>query len=48
VFFSKVPGWLSWLQYVSWFLYANELLNINQWEDVTDLGKFNLEIDVTY
>ena len=28
----SVPVWLVWLKYLSWFLYSNELLMINQWE----------------
>jgi hypothetical protein len=27
-----VPDWLIWLKYLSWFLYGNEALAINQWE----------------
>ena len=27
--------WLEWLQYLSWFNYANEALSINQWQDVS-------------
>jgi len=28
--FSSVPDWLIWLKYLSWFLYGNEALAINQ------------------
>ncbi len=28
----SVPDWLVWLKYLSWFLYSNELLVINQWD----------------
>ena len=28
----SVPVWLAWLKYLSWFLYSNELLVINQWD----------------
>merc|ERR1712150_124953 len=31
---SSVPTWLVWFKYIGWFLYTNELLNINQWEGV--------------
>jgi len=31
---NSVPSWLVWLKYVGWFLYANELLTINQWDGV--------------
>jgi len=31
---SSVPSWLVWFKYIGWFLYANELLTINQWEGV--------------
>ena len=33
-FFRSIPKWLIWLKYLSWFMYSNELLNINQWENV--------------
>lgn len=32
---ASVPDWLIWLKYLSWFLYSNELLVINQWDNVT-------------
>jgi len=31
---GSVPSWLMWLQYLSWFNYANEALSINQWQNV--------------
>ena len=34
IFISSVPTWLVWFKYIGWFLYTNELLNINQWEGV--------------
>ena len=34
MFFRSIPKWLIWLKYLSWFMYSNELLNINQWENV--------------
>ena len=27
-----VPSWLSWIEHISWFNYANEILFVNQWE----------------
>ena len=32
--FRSIPVWLVWLKYLSWFLYSNELLMINQWDGV--------------
>ena len=32
---ENVPGWLVWLEYLSWFKYSHELLMINQWTGVT-------------
>ncbi len=34
---DTIPVWLSWIQYISWFHYANEALTINQWDGVTDI-----------
>lgn len=38
----SVPVYLEWIKYLSWFLYSNELLVVNQWKDVEitdcDLG----------
>ncbi len=34
---STIPSWLAWIQYISWFHYANEALTINQWEDYTGI-----------
>ncbi|XP_043198378.1 protein white-like isoform X1 [Amphibalanus amphitrite] len=31
---GSVPVWLEWLQYLSWFNYANEALCINQWQNI--------------
>jgi len=28
---SLVPIYLDWLRYLSWFMYSNEALSINQW-----------------
>ncbi|CAG0883847.1 unnamed protein product [Darwinula stevensoni] len=40
---GSVPQGLIWLKYLSWFLYGNEALAINQWEDVdfVDCHGFN-------
>ena len=35
IFFRSLPVWLSWLQYISWFKYSNEILVVNQWRNVT-------------
>nr|XP_009860097.1 ABC transporter ATP-binding protein/permease wht-1-like isoform X1 [Ciona intestinalis] len=35
---GNLPVFLDWIKYLSWFFYANELLNINQWENVGFLG----------
>ncbi len=34
---GAVPFYFEWLRYVSWFMYGNEALSINQWVGV----KFN-------
>ena len=34
---GAVPIYFDWLRYVSWFMYGNEALSINQWTGV----KFN-------
>ena len=33
-FCSKLPDWLAWNQYWSWFRYAYEVMVVNQWKDV--------------
>ncbi|XP_018015632.1 protein white isoform X2 [Hyalella azteca] len=35
---DSVPVYFIWLQYISWFNYANEALNINQWDDFGSIG----------
>ena len=32
---DSVPIYLDWMRYLSWFMYANEALSINQWRGVT-------------
>lgn len=32
--FSSIPVYLQWMRFLSWFLYGNEALMINQWEGV--------------
>ena len=36
--FRSVPDWLIWLKYISWFMYTNELLVVNQWADTNVTG----------
>ena len=33
-----MPGWLNWIEYISWFSYGNEALNINQWDGVEGIS----------
>jgi len=35
---GSVPVWLSWLKYLSWFLYGFEGLLINQWSGVENIS----------
>lgn len=32
-----MPSYFVWLKYISWFNYANELLQVNQWEGVGNI-----------
>lgn len=32
---GSVPVYFEWLRYLSWFMYANEALSINQWSGVS-------------
>lgn len=34
---DSVPVYFIWLEYLSWFKYANELLTVNQWENIDNL-----------
>merc|ERR1719282_848131 len=34
---STIPVYLNWLKYVSWFMYSNEALLVNQWRGVEDI-----------
>lgn len=34
---QSVPNWLIWLKYLSWFMYGNEALVVNQWEGVKNI-----------
>ncbi|XP_025016851.1 protein white isoform X3 [Tetranychus urticae] len=34
---NLIPHWINWLKYFSWFYYANEILTVNQWRDVTHI-----------
>lgn len=36
---SSMSPWLSWLQYMSWFMYANEAMSIVQWQGVENISK---------
>lgn len=31
---GSAPDYLNWISYLSWFMYGNEALSINQWKDV--------------
>ena len=39
VCFRTIPDWLSWLQYISWFNYGFEAMNINQWKGYGNIRK---------
>jgi ABC-type multidrug transport system permease subunit len=32
---GSVPVYLDWMRYLSWFMYGNEALSINQWSGVS-------------
>jgi hypothetical protein len=32
---GSVPVYFDWLRYISWFMYANEALSINQWNGIS-------------
>ena len=34
---STIPASLQWMKYLSWFMYGNEALLINQWEGVDNI-----------
>ncbi|XP_055342361.1 protein white-like [Paramacrobiotus metropolitanus] len=34
---ASIPNWLKWIEYLSWFRYANEALGINQWLHVENI-----------
>lgn len=38
---SSITPWLSWLQYMSWFMYANEAMSIVQWHGVENISELN-------
>uniref|UniRef100_A0A6A7G0X1 Protein white n=1 Tax=Hirondellea gigas TaxID=1518452 RepID=A0A6A7G0X1_9CRUS len=38
---DSVPVYFIWLQYISWFNYANEALTINQWNDIEHIDCSN-------
>jgi hypothetical protein len=33
----SVPVYFIWLKYLSWFMYGNEALLVNQWEGITTI-----------
>ena len=41
---STIPVWLEWLKYLSWFMYSNEAMLINQWKGVDDIKVGDLVI----
>lgn len=40
--YRSVPSYFIWLKYLSWFNYANELIQLNQWTGVTNIGCPNI------
>ncbi|CAL8101454.1 unnamed protein product [Orchesella dallaii] len=34
---DSIPVYFIWLKYLSWFLYGNEALSINQWKGITNI-----------
>lgn len=35
---NSIPVYFIWLRYLSWFLYGNELLAINQWDGMSEIA----------
>ncbi|XP_071536111.1 protein scarlet-like isoform X2 [Panulirus ornatus] len=35
---QSLPWYISWVKYLSWFMYSNEALTITQWKDVTNIA----------
>lgn len=36
---NTLPGYLSWMPYLSWLMYGNEAMSIAQWEGITNISK---------
>jgi len=36
-FHSSIPVYFVWMKYLSWFLYGNELLAVNQWDNIDEI-----------
>ncbi|KAB7495576.1 ABC transporter G family member 18 [Armadillidium nasatum] len=34
---QTLPPWISWVRYLSWFMYSNEALTVTQWTGVTNI-----------
>ncbi|XP_060607955.1 protein white-like [Ruditapes philippinarum] len=34
---DSIPVYFIWLEYLSWFKYANELLSVNQWDNIDSI-----------
>ncbi|XP_045170126.2 protein white-like isoform X2 [Mercenaria mercenaria] len=34
---ESIPVYFIWLEYLSWFKYANELISVNQWENIDSI-----------
>ncbi|XP_074659151.1 protein white-like isoform X2 [Tubulanus polymorphus] len=45
---GSIPKFLEWLKYLSWFQYANEILVINQWDQVTSIACSNINSTLCY
>lgn len=37
-----MASYLAWMQYFSWFMYANEAMSIIQWEGVENISNRHL------
>jgi ATP-binding cassette, subfamily G (WHITE), eye pigment precursor transporter len=40
---NTLPQYLSWIPFFNWLMYGNEIMNIAQWEGVTNISEIKLK-----
>lgn len=42
---NTLPDYFAWLPYLNWIMYGNEVMNIVQWDGITNISKSHFNVN---